>query len=756
MARSIQWRHSRSATGAKARPPAADMKGIRLDCSDGRAEPATPLDGLLAALRLSLPLGGDARADAALLGQVVDSDGLDGIAALAARHRVRGLLLRGAGRQQEDGTGGPLAALAAKLRRTGAPSLALQCAARQLFSLRRLALSLHEHETPFLVLKGLPLAQRLYGDPFAREAADIDLLVAPESFAKSREAVLAAGFRPAMSFDETPARIRWAQRVRKEETFVRDDIWLELHRRVLGNPHYFDAPFAEFHERRAWVAIGGERYPTLPPDEELVYLMCHGAGHGWMQLKWLCDVALCLKGSDEAELARIAARCRQAGIGAVWNSALAACRALGVESTAPSAGTADGRRGEAVARMLPEVWRSGRWPPLWRKVALRAALKPNLRFAAHELARLMVVPEDWRRLNLPDRLFFLYFFLRPWFHAVDALAGRWRRRVAPEPPRERRRMLESAEDSPGRAANGRGVRVDMPLALRLEELGLSLENLRASLGSEQAFGEPVSWNDPATCRLAFYNPPIGKLIARKLAPRIGALVSRPGCVFAYSLLWQYDRGCRMAPHVDRPPLDITVSIPITLDGMDAWPIHVRQPDGDVLEWPSKPGTALVVDGRWRSHWRDAFQGRRSVVMLLHWCAPAVLWPQFLDGDRRLLLRDGGLRRRSDRADLLDSGTALARSAVPQATPPRLKVVDLQARTLSDAADQGVVLLAPLENELVLAFDRVKVAVPPGAGVAFAARDHCRIDWPNAKGGNRVLLGRGRHPSPASRAAATTA
>ena len=736
------------------------MKGIRLDYSDGRAEPATPLDGLLAALRLSLPLGGDARADAALLGQVA---GLDGIAALAARHRVRGLLVRGASRRQEDGAGGPLAALAAKLRRTYAPSLALQRALKQLSSLQRLALSLRERETPFLVLKGLPLAQRLYGDPFVREAADIDLLVAPESFAKSREAVLAAGFVPAMPFDETPARVRWAQRVRKEETFVRDDIRLELHRRVLGNPHYFDAPFAEFHERRAWVAIGGERYPTLPLDEELVYLMCHGAGHGWMQLKWLCDVALCLKGSDKAELARIAARCRQAGIGAVWNSALAACRALGVESTSPSAGTVDGRRGEAVARMLPEVWRSGRWPPLWRKVALRAALKPNLRFAAHELARLMVVPEDWRRVNLPDRLFFLYFFLRPWFHAVDALAGRWRVGLRQKPPRERRRMLESAgsaeSDSPGRAANGRGrVRVDLPLALRLEELGLSLESLRAALGSEQAFGKRCDWNDPATRRLGFYDPPIGELIARKLSPRIGALVSRPGCVFANSFLWQYDRGCRMAPHVDRPPLDITMSIPITLDDVDAWPIHVRQPNGDVLEWPSKPGTALVMDGRWRSHWRDAFQGTRSVVMLLHWRAPAVLWRQFLDRDRRLLLRDGALRRRSDWADMLDSGTALVRSAMPQARPPRLEVVDLQARTLSDAADQGVVLLAPLENEIVLAFDRTEVTVAPGDGVAFAARDHCRIDWPNAptpRGGNKVLLGRGRHPSPASRAAATT-
>ena len=56
----------------------------------------------------------------------------------------------------------------------------------------------------------------------------------------------------------------------------------------------------------------------------------------------------------------------------------------------------------------------------WR-CASRVALKPSLRFAAHELARLVVVPEDWQRVNLPDRLFYLYFLLRPWLRAVDAL-----------------------------------------------------------------------------------------------------------------------------------------------------------------------------------------------------------------------------------------------------------------------------------------------------------------------------------------------
>ena len=374
---------------------------------------------MLAALRLSLSLGDGAGADAELLAQIAD---LDGLAAFAATHQVSGLLRRG--QAPQDHAGAALAALIAKLRPQRVA--ALRRGMRQLDGLRRLAAGFAVRGTPFLVLKGLPLAQRLYGDPFVRDAVDIDLLVAPESFSEAREVVCAAGFRPAKPPHETPLRRRWAQRVKKEETFARRGVWLELHHRTLGNPYYLEAPFEGLHERRTMARIGPDIYPVQAPEDELLYLMCHGVGHGWRLLKWLCDVALCLDRSDDAELALTAARCERDGIGVVWHSTLLACRALGVTRGTRAA---EGWRARAVARMLPEIWRTGRWPPLWRKVPLRVGLKPNLRFTAHELVRVMVMPEDWQRVDLPDRLFFLYFFLRPWLWAKDALQARL------EPPR---------------------------------------------------------------------------------------------------------------------------------------------------------------------------------------------------------------------------------------------------------------------------------------------------------------------------------
>ena len=306
-----------------------------------------------------------------------------------------------------------------------------------------------------------------------------------------------------------------------------------------------------------------------------------------------------------------------------------------------------------------------------------------------------------------------------------------------------------------RTRRGAGWRMDawrpsgrpcgFPFALRLEDLGLSLDVLRTSLDAEDAFGAPLA-KDPAECKLGFFDPPLGRLTGKALTRRVGALASRPGASFANSYLWQYDRGSAMGPHTDRAPLDITMSIPISLDGADAWPVRVRQPDGAVVEWPSRPGTALVFDGRWRPHWRDAFQGRRAVVLLLHWRAPAVLWRQLVDDHRRRLLCNGASGPRSDWGDLLTaSSSALARSVVPQTALSELEVVDLRPRTFAAAEDDGVVLLTPLENELALTFDHGEVAVAPGDGIAFAARDGCRLEWPGGARAGRALVGHGRCP-----------
>ena len=405
--------------------------------STNREQPRNPpapddapdaLTGLLAGLRLGLAvvggravnargvreLEGDARQESARLARVTDWDAL---AELGAWHQVSGLLLRGLlSVPLPPAAEGAIAHLRQKRDR------AVRLSLRQLAALGR-ANCLAQHDVPYLVLKGLPLAQRLYGDAFARDALDIDLLVPPEAAATARSALIEAGFGLRLGFLETPARRRWHGRVEKAETFRGHGVTIELHQRLLANPHFIDARFERLFRDRSSVRIGTATYPTLGPDDDLLYLICHGAGHGWRRLKWLCDVALCLRGMEAEGRNAMSARAAEAGIDAVWGSTLLACRCA-FELPLPTAEVPGGRRATMVAATLPALWRTGRWPPLWRKVPQRFALKPSLRFGLHELARLMLETDDWRRVNLPDRLFYLYFLLRPLLWAKDALRPR--------------------------------------------------------------------------------------------------------------------------------------------------------------------------------------------------------------------------------------------------------------------------------------------------------------------------------------------
>ena len=414
---------------------------------------ATSLESLLAGLRLGLfPSSASAEADAAALSRVAD---WRTVAELALFHHVPGLLLQGlqtvprllaASGVEEPSAGvreGPAPRMkepSAGVREGPAPRTkdlraahkrqVLGCM-RQLRALRQALSCFAEQGEPCLVLKGLPLSARLYGTPFARRAMDVDLLVDRDSFPACRRMLLARGFRVHPEYRETPVRRRWDAITGKTETLHHGEgaatVAVELHWRLLANPGYIDTTFNLLHERRSSTRVGGVVMPTLGAVDEFVYLMCHGVGHNWRRLKWLADAALLLAAMDEAQYRRVAERCGAARIDAVLESTVGACRAA-FHVRPPACGRpAKGRRRAAVVlRSLPRTWRSGDMPPFWWKVPLRLALKPSARFAWHEFLRTLTKPADWRRIDLPDPLFFLYFLLRPLLGLGDWMTNTWR------------------------------------------------------------------------------------------------------------------------------------------------------------------------------------------------------------------------------------------------------------------------------------------------------------------------------------------
>ena len=438
----MAWNVSESLAGRRRCPPRSTEESPRsrvfsmrspadrsLTPSAAVAVPA-PLEGLLAGVRLGLgPGAGDPEADAETLSRVAD---WRAVTVLARRHRVAHVLLQGmrarAGLVSASGVEPELKRIRDSYVTRGLSQLA---------DMKRAIGLLDAGGIPCLVLKG-PSADRLYGQPLARNAQDVDLLVSPRTFHAAERLLLENGWRRiAPDFPETPARNLWYGRFAHEHLLAGPGGLLELHRRLSYNPFYFDAPFENLHAGSVPIEIGGLSFRALGEEDEFAYLMCHGARHSWKNLIWLCDVAMILVSmhTEPERFERVSVRCRRDRLESVLASTLLLCREA-FHVRIPRGGgvaPADGRRAAWIAGFSRRTWSDDGTTRFrdgfdWGGQKLIGLIaKPDVRTVAYEIASVAVGPRDWGRLNLPDRLFYLYFPLRPLLWLIRKKEG-WPRR----------------------------------------------------------------------------------------------------------------------------------------------------------------------------------------------------------------------------------------------------------------------------------------------------------------------------------------
>ncbi|MBD7970813.1 nucleotidyltransferase domain-containing protein [Paenibacillus gallinarum] len=133
-------------------------------------------------------------------------------------------------------------------------------------------------------LKGPVLAKKLYGDISLRTSKDLDILVQLEDVRKAEETLISLGYVT----DERLLNVwKWkSHHISYYHPLNRTEI--ELHWRI--NPESSSASFNEVWERRSEIVFSSNPLYLLGNEDLLVYLVTHGARHGWMRLRWLIDI----------------------------------------------------------------------------------------------------------------------------------------------------------------------------------------------------------------------------------------------------------------------------------------------------------------------------------------------------------------------------------------------------------------------------------------------------------------------------------
>ena len=157
--------------------------------------------------------------------------------------------------------------------------------------LTRLFGLLGEAGIPVIPLKGVTLAQSLYGDAAYRVCADIDILVPAANVTQALGLILASGYRD--DFRE-PFFCDLVMRYGRHYDVVREDrafsYLLELHWKFVHNSSKNDEAITDLWAEVRPKAFFGVGAYTLTPEWEFLYLAMHATDHQWQMLKWLVDV----------------------------------------------------------------------------------------------------------------------------------------------------------------------------------------------------------------------------------------------------------------------------------------------------------------------------------------------------------------------------------------------------------------------------------------------------------------------------------
>jgi len=150
---------------------------------------------------------------------------------------------------------------------------------------------LRANAIPAIPLKGLVLAEILFGDLAQRELSDLDVLVRPEDVARAKRALHSVGYVAQSQGSEVEERAYLATGYEYTFDGPAGRNLLEVQWNILPRFYAIEFNCPGFFERAVPVEVAGRGMRTLCAEDLLLTLCVHAAKHAWARLCWLRDIA---------------------------------------------------------------------------------------------------------------------------------------------------------------------------------------------------------------------------------------------------------------------------------------------------------------------------------------------------------------------------------------------------------------------------------------------------------------------------------
>ncbi len=284
--------------------------------------------------------------------------------------------------------------------------------------LERLLRLLGEAGIRVIPLKGVTLAESLYGDPAMRVCSDIDILVPSSDALRARSLILAAGYRSPFT-DDFFARHQFHTSADCPLLAERGGLsyFVELHWTLLQHSSKDAEAMQDLWSQAQPRDYYGVQAYSLSAEWQFIFLAYHAAYHKWQILKWIADLNdLCASAPIDWPLVR--EKAARFDLEFIVGPTLAVCSRLfgtPVPADFPALTIPAGVPLFPNSLDPAKAWNA---PLFQAKLLKRPSEKLRWFFEMLFVARM----SDRMAFNLPPSLDFLYFLLRPL-----RLARKWAR-----------------------------------------------------------------------------------------------------------------------------------------------------------------------------------------------------------------------------------------------------------------------------------------------------------------------------------------
>ncbi|SFB29936.1 Uncharacterised nucleotidyltransferase [Cohnella sp. OV330] len=279
-----------------------------------------------------------------------------------------------------------------------------------------------------LFLKGPVLAVDLYDDLSLRTSCDLDLLIPLQNLPQAEELLTSLGYVKDEYIHTVLNDWKWRHHHTAFYHPVKN-VKVELHWRFHPSPSG-EPDFEDLWNRRRISTISSQPIHYLGREDLFLFLVSHGARHGWSRLRWLLDIRLWLQQPRDAD--SLIALLRKHGYYHVGGQALVlVSNVFGDPVPGDLAHMADLQRAKRLAQdavfYMERVVNLHTNPvpedvDRFHKRHLYALMAFRHKFT-FVISFLFPYPEDAETLPLPKALHALYFPLRPFLWAWRKMAG---------------------------------------------------------------------------------------------------------------------------------------------------------------------------------------------------------------------------------------------------------------------------------------------------------------------------------------------